>query len=181
MIYELAHHMALLPWLALAWRRPRESAVYWLAGVFLVAWLADWGAHGLPPFLVGAVYPLSQAGLVAAVLAPRDRAWMIVAALTMLAIGLAPWWGNAPELVFRTAAWGTIVALLWFRGPLAGLREPLLCYFGVGLLTWYTFAAGWPNSWLAYQGVRLAGLGWFGAVVLWPPRFITLTARDGTL
>lgn len=171
MIYEVAHQMALLPWLALVWVRPKEPAIWWLAGVFLVAWLADWGGHWNPT-LMSAVYPLSQAGLVAAVLLPRPRAWLLVGLLTAFALACALI--GQPNL-FRIAAWGSVTTILWFAPPLAGLRWPLLLYFGLGLVAWLAFVAGLPNSWLVYQAVRLVGLLGFSFAVLWPRPVLRVT------
>jgi len=161
MIFEVAHHMALLPALALAWRRPRESALWWLAGVFVVAWLADWGKHvGVDPLLTSWVYPISQAGIVLAVLLPRRLALMAFGAVMVLGVLALLWEGErGPDLLLRAGAWGAIVATVWTRADLGLFRTALLVYFGLGLLAWgaYTTVPGW-STWGVYQIVRLAGI-----------------------
>lgn len=169
MIFELAHHMALLPAATLAVRRSRNGALWWLAGVFLVAWLADWGKHlGINPLLVSWVYPISQAGIVLAVFLPRRIAFSGLVAVTILGILALLWQGDrGPDLLLRAGAWGAIIATVAPRRDLGLLRISLLIYFGLGLAAWagYTGAPGW-TSWRIYQVVRLAGIILFCSVVL---------------
>jgi hypothetical protein len=163
-VFEVAHQMAVLPLAALAWRRPKAPALWWLAGVFVVAWLADYGKHvGISPLLTSWVYPISQAGLVLAVLLPRRLALLALTWVVFVGIvGLLWGHGRGPDLILRAGAWGAIIAVLWPHRELGLLRTALLVYFGVGLLAWagYTAVPGW-TSWGVYQGIRAAGIGLF--------------------
>lgn len=173
---EVGEQMALLPLatlLLLRWRgQRREAAWWWLAGAFLVSWLADEAARWTLPAFVSIVYPLAQAGIVLAVLQPRPVALVSVVALTVLG-ALAILWeaGRFPDLLLRAGCWGAIVASVGLHRPVSLLRGSLLVYFGLGLLAWAGYVAlpGW-TSWGAYQLVRFAGLALFSLAVWRAPR-----------
>lgn len=167
MIFELAHHMALVPLLVLCVRwavRGRPSPAYWwLAAAFAVSWFADWAGHWQKPIWpVSSVYPIPQAAIVLAVLTRNAWRWTVIivaAGLTAAILGRA--W-TAPDLFLRAVAWGAIVTLVWPRTDWGVLRWALLVYFGGGLVAWagYALAPAWA-TWGAYQGCRAAGLGLF--------------------
>lgn len=167
---ESAHYMALIPLAVLGWLRLRgrrlDTAYWWLAVAFGVSWLADTAAHWLPPSLVSAVYPVGQAGIVAAVLMPKDYAALILGLLVAVGmVGVITHGVSGPEFVIRAVAWGVIVAVVLFA-PVP-IRIPLLIYYGLGLLAWvgYNAIPGW-TSWGIYQGTRAVGLGAFSLVLL---------------
>jgi len=169
---EVAQQMALLPLLALAWKRVKLPALWWLAGVFLVSWLADEASRWGAPQLWSTVYPVSQAGIVLGVLLPRKVALVSFAGVLLLALlalfGTGAHW---PDLILRAGCWGAIVAALWYRWDLGTVRTSLLVYFGLGLVAWAGYVAlpGW-TSWGMYQGVRAVGIGLFSWAVLRPER-----------
>lgn len=152
--------MGLVPVLWLALRKERRVEWWWLAGVFGVSWLADTAAHWVNPWLVSAVYPVAQAGIVGAVFLSRREAALLVAVLVWVGV-LSAGWGTVPDLLLRTVAWLAVVGIVWPL-PLGSLRVALLLAFGLGWLCWvgYQFAPGW-TSWGVYQGVRAVSLGWF--------------------
>ncbi len=146
---------------AAATKAPR--AYWWLALALGVSLLADLSAlltH--QPWWVSRVYVVSQAALVAAVFLDRTEALWTLAALVvlgLLGVFLQP---SGPELFTHTCAWG-LAALIAYEIAPQPLRRSLLVYFGWGLLAWCVYVAlpGW-DSWLAYQGTRLVGIGLFG-------------------
>lgn len=164
--FELAHHMALLPVVALGWKRVGEPAYWWLGLAFFVSWLADSAAHVVNPSLVSLVYPLTQVGLVALVLVPRQDADRVlgVAALVAVSAVIVP---TGLDVLLRTVAWGAIAGMAWPRKDLGLLRWSLVLAFGVGLLAWYGYVL-WPGwaSWIIYQGVRAMGISVF-CVAVW--------------
>jgi hypothetical protein len=165
-VVELAHHMALVPvlWLAglhLSGQR-RDPAWWWLAGAYGVSWLADAAAIVVDPWLVSAVYPVTQASLVAAVLAPRRHAVGIVGLLVLIGVLAIMGRGtHGPDVLLHTVAYGTVVALVTPL-PLGRLRVALLAGFGGMGVAWLAFAAApsWP-TWGAFQAMRALGLGLF--------------------
>lgn len=160
--FGVAHYMALAPlfWLAClwAWGELRDRSLWWLAGVFAVSWLADTASHWVDPKLISAVYPVSQAAIVSAVLLKRDDALNFL--LLVAGIGVASL--VIQELrqpnVLRAAAWGGIVGIV-LPLPLGKLRASLLVAFGAGLATWIIYAAvpGW-TTWGMYQVTRLMSI-----------------------
>ena len=159
-VANIAYLSALIPlgWLPFTAKR-NEAAWWWLAVAFGVSFLADTAAHWADPFLVGLVYPVSQATLIAAVLRSRADAAKVLVSLTVVAIIAAllrtvP----GPDVVVRTVAWCAVVWIAWPRWELGRLRTALLVTFGAGWLTWLVYAT-WPgwSSYLTYQGVRLLG------------------------
>lgn len=156
--------MSLVPFFWLAWLhwRKREPGLawWWLAGAFAVSWLADTGALWLSPWLVGAVYPVSQAAIIGAVLLSRSEAIELTIALVL--IGILDVYANGitgPDILLRTVAWLSIAGTVYPLRQLERLRMCLLVSFGVGWLAWmwYAMNPGWP-SWIGYQSVRLAGI-----------------------
>lgn len=177
LIFEVAHQMALVPmlWLGAMRLRGHRRGVewWWLAGIFLVSWLADTAADLAPQarVAVSVVYPLSQTALVGLVLflERREALWM-TAALAAVAVVAVLWRGvSSPDVFFRTVAWGTAVGIVVNRWHLGRLRLALLVAFGVGLLCWWAYALrpGWW-SWSIYQSVRALGIGLFCWAALKP-------------
>jgi hypothetical protein len=161
-IFEVAHHMALVPLFWLWGRGERRTEWWWLAGIFLVSWLADTVAHWTGAGLVSAVYPLSQAALVAAVFLERRHALAVTGALVLLGLVSVLTHGVAtPEVLLHTVAWLSAAGIVAFL-PLGRLRVALLVLFAGGWLAYlgYVLAQGWA-SWLTYQGVRAASIGLF--------------------
>lgn len=162
MIPEIAHHMALLPllWLAVLWmvEQKRDPALWWLSGAFAVSWIADTAAHWVNPWLISAVYPVSQAAIVAAVLLKRDDALVFLFSITVIGIISITFQELQQPNVLRSASWAAIVGIV-YPLPLGRLRSALMVTFGIGLAAWILYAAfpGWP-TWIAYQGVRATGI-----------------------
>ena len=128
-----------------------------------VSCLVDNVARVTNPSLVSSVYPLSQAALVAIPVVSRREAALLV--VTLFVVGLwsiAHSQGHGPDLALRIVGWGSIVVLAGERLPHGGLRNALVYYFAGSLLLWvaYVWQPGW-SSWLAYQGARAVGIGWF--------------------
>lgn len=159
-VFEAAHLLGLVPlgWLAL--RRERRPLWWWLAGAFAISWVADTVAHVADPWLINALYPVSQAGIIAVRLLPRREAnfavgLLIVAALCVLWLeGVA-----GPDVLLETVAAGVVVISVW-RYP--AFRWSLVTAFGGGWLAWmgYLLAPGWAG-WGVYQGCRALGIGMF--------------------
>lgn len=165
MVPEIAHQMALLPLfcLAILWmvEQRRDPALWWLACVFAVSWMADTAAHWVDPWLVSAVYPVSQAAIVAAVLLKRDDALMFLFGITLIGVLSIVFEELHQPNVLRIASWGAIVGIV-YPLPLGKVRVAFLVTFGIGLAAWLLFTAlrDWP-TWLAYQGIRAIGIGLF--------------------
>lgn len=165
MLREPAHQMALLPllWLAVLRVRGRDPGLawWWLAGAFFVSWLADTAAASFGnAWMIGVVYPVSQATLVAAVFLNRRDTLRVLAVFTTVAIADVLVFGiDVPDILFRTVAWGTVCGIVYGRPALGQLRLALLVAFGAALLAWLAFAGwlGWAQ-WIPYQGARLAGI-----------------------
>jgi hypothetical protein len=161
-IFEVAHLLGLVPLCWLAVRGETRAEWWWLAVAFAVSWVADTVAHLVNPWLPAAVYPVSQAAVIGAVLLPRRDAWLFAGALVLVGIAgvlLEGVWG--PDLFLETVASLGIVGIVYAR-PLGLLRLALLVAFGMGWLAWigYLFVPGFP-SWGVYQGVRAVSLGFF--------------------
>lgn len=161
--FGIAHHMALVPLVWLAWTRPHDRAWWWLGGAFAISWLADIAAHWVSPWLTSLVYPVSQAAIIAAVLTTRQWArgfvtLLIVAGLIAVALeGI----GQA-DILLRTVAWLGIVAVASGHPALPRLQLTLWVTFGLGWACWMFYAAlpSWP-TWSVYQAVRACGIGLF--------------------
>lgn len=156
--------MALLPFAWLALQRESRS-LWWVVAVavFGVSWLADTAALFGNPWLPAAVYPVSQAGILVALLASRKSAGLLIGLLVVAALVGIAWEGvTGPDVLLETVAAGIVVGLVWPRRDLGRLRIMLLVGFGGGWLVWlgYLFAPGW-TSWGVYQGVRAVSLGLF--------------------
>lgn len=160
MIFEIAHHMALIPvlWLALT-GRGKGQAWWYLSGIFLVSWLADWAAHWANPFVVSPVYLVTQAAIVGAVFLPRRDAILLVIALVVVGAYAVVMEPGTPDVLVHTVAWGTAAGIVFPLWQLGRLRTALLVVFGAGLLAWwlYVLRPGYP-SWGIYQGTRLLGI-----------------------
>lgn len=156
--------MALLPLLWLGWLKFRKRdpgvAWWWLVGVFVVSWLADTAAFWVDPWVIGAVYPVSQAALIGAVFLPRRDAVLLIVVLAVVGIVDLLWHGVAgPDILLRVTAWGAATAIVYHLPQLGRLRIALIVYLGGSLLAWmlYNIWPGW-RSYLIYQTIRLAGI-----------------------
>lgn len=164
LVSEIASEMALLPLVWLLWLRVRRrdlgAAWWWLSGAFAVSWIADTAALWVDPWLVGAVYPVSQAVIMGFVFLSRREALAFIIALLIVGIADVFWKGvSSPDILLRTVAWLSVVGILWQLKQLQRLRTALLVYFGLGWLCWMGYAI-WPGwtSWSAYQITRLVGI-----------------------
>jgi hypothetical protein len=158
---ELAHWIGAMPLLWLAIRRSRNRTHWLLAAAFGVSFVADTAAHWVSPDLIGNLYPLAQAGLIAYALLPLLPALHLIGALTLVslaAVWLGAWEGR--DVILTSAA--SLVVLACSHYADAPLRPCLWTAFGLGLLAWLYYAA-LPDwfSWSAYQGIRLAAAGLF--------------------
>lgn len=150
--------MALLPllWL-MVWRRT-ELAFWWLAVAFGVSWLADSAAHYAPPWLISAVYPVSQAAIIGMIFLTRWEAQWLALWLVFVGIESIAWHGiEGPEILLHTVAWGSAAVIA--SRSVSRLRIPILLAFGLGTVAWMGYAAfpGWW-SWSIFQGIRAAAL-----------------------
>jgi hypothetical protein len=156
---ELTHWIGAIPLLWLAVRRSRSRTHWLLAAAFGVSFVADTAAHWVSPDLIGNLYPLAQAGLIAYALLPLMAAMNVIGLLTLVslaAVWLGAWTGR--DLVLVSAADLAIVLTAYrtLYGTPLGLA--LAISFGYGLLLWWVFCLdpGWV-TWGLYQGSRLAG------------------------
>lgn len=170
---EVTHWMALVPftWLIAlhVTGHRRDAGWWWIAGAFAVSAAADSAAHRIDPWIVGAVYPIVQASVIAAVLVSGPRAFAFAGLLCAVALADALLTGKAGmrgyDWVLRTVAWLGLVYFIWDL-PLHRLRLALLQAFGAGWLAWIALLVipGPPNvvwgspSWRVYQAVRLTSL-----------------------
>ena len=164
LISEVTHQMGLLPllWLfALRGGGWNPDKISWgIAIAFAISWLADTAAHWIDPWLVSLVYPVLQAGLIAAMLRPAREVKMF---LVMLAIaGIVATLNTrvrGPDVLLHTVAWlGIAVMVLRQRDrrwmPLLGFVGMWVCW----LL--YRGSPGWL-SWGLFQSARAATMGGF--------------------
>ncbi len=154
--------MALIPFLWLLGRRETRTEWWWLAGIFLVSWLADTVSHWTGTWFVSAVYPVSQAAIVGAVFLDRREALQFTGALVVLGLVSVLTHGvSTPEVLLHTVAWLGAAGVVAFL-PLGRLRVALLVLFAGGWLAYlgYVLQPGWP-SWLRYQEVRALSIGLF--------------------
>ena len=115
------------------------------------------------PWLPSALYPVTQVGVITAVLVPWRQAAWYVAGLVLAAVMTVLWEGvGHTTLLLDTVAAGVVCWLVWPRRDLGRLRSLLLIAFGVGWLAWvgYVFAPGW-TTWGLYQGMRAVSCGLF--------------------
>jgi hypothetical protein len=171
--------MSLLPvaWLAIrrAWGHRLDASWWWIAGAFGISWLADVTSEHLPNeyrWAISLAYPVSQTALIGRVFMPRRFALVFLASLVTLGIIAAVWNGaSEPDLMLRSVAWLSIVAMVWLVEMPTRLRVCLLVYFGLGLaawmahLRWVQWARAHPllvhgpaPTMYVYQAVRLVGL-----------------------
>jgi hypothetical protein len=150
--------------LAVVWlerRRGFAPRVWLITAAFGVSCVSDFTVlYSAPPWLVSAVYPVVQYGLLYLALAPR-----------LTAISLLLLTGGLAGIAIRYGAWERPDALPRVAGSLAVIalsRMPgLWVYFGLGTVGWVWYCATpdlWP--WLAYQACRLVGLTLF-TVAVW--------------
>lgn len=160
MTYEVAHGLGFVPLLWLVGRLETRAEWWWLAAALSVSAFADTAAHWIAPWVVAAVYPVSQAALIAAVLTSRQDARLVLAVLVAVALMAIPTDGfGASGVLVDTVAAGVVVGIVWPLKALGRLRLALLVMFGGGWLVWlgYLFAPSF-EAWAAYQAVRLAGV-----------------------
>lgn len=179
-VSEFASEMGLVPILWLFWRgRDLDAAWWWIAGAFAVSWTADTAALWIDPWLIGAVYPVTQSAIIGAVFLSRWDAAKLVVLLVIVGVIDGVWHGSiGPDILLRSVAWLSIVGIIYPLRQLERLRICLLVAFGLGWVCWmgYTIWPGW-TSWLIYQGVRLAGILLFCWASLKPgPRLRVVSA-----
>jgi len=170
---EVAHQVGLLPvlWLALlAARGERRGAEWWwVAGAFGVSWLADTVTHVIGhPWLVTAIYPVTQAAMIGAVFQPREEvAFVTMVLLGVALVSLSIEGTTAPQLMLHVAAGIAIVGMTWHTT--SPMKPALHVAFGVNLLPWVLFAL-WPmwGTWSLYQAVRVVSLVLFCGAALRP-------------
>jgi hypothetical protein len=182
-VSEVASEMALFPlaWLGVLRSRKRAPGIAWawLAGAFAVSWIADTAALWVDPWVVGAVYPVSQAALVGAVFLHRRDVMMFV--VVLIAVGIVDVFSHGvedPDILLRTVAWLGVMGIVWQLPQLEKLRTSLLVTFGLGWLCWMGYAAfpGW-TSWGIYQTARLAGILLFCRAATDPPPHFKITTN----
>lgn len=163
MIFEVTHHMALIPplWLGvLHYYGQRRSVLWWTVALVLsVSWLADTAAHWVDPWLVSACYPAVQALVLAGVVLPRSALWRFAVLVLSTTVATLVWRGGPhPEVLAHTVAWMGLMVLAWPHP----IRVPVLVTFGLGWLAWlgYNMLPAW-GTWGVYQSVRATGLGVF--------------------
>lgn len=151
--------MALIPLVWCLARREHRLEWWWIAGAFAVSWLADMLAHFVDPWTISAVYPVTQAAVVGAVLLTRHDAKLFVVGL--LAAAFLSLRFPRPDVILHTVAWLGVVGIVWSL-PIGRLRLTLLTAFGLGWVAWLVFVLSptWP-TWYAYQVTRALGLGMF--------------------
>jgi hypothetical protein len=156
--------MGLVPLAWCAFRRERQAVWWWIAVAFAVSWVADIGARFGNPWLPAAVYPISQVGIIAVVLAHTQRAGLIyVLLLTVAGMVSVLWEGvSGPVLLLEAVAAGVVIDVLWNRPELGRLRWVLWLAFVGGLLPWIGYLLA-PSlvMWVLWQAVRAASLGLF--------------------
>jgi len=166
--------MGLVPllWLgALHWCGERRSREWWgVAAAFGISWVADTITHRWgQPWLVSAIYPVSQAAIIGIVLLPRREAQWFIATLCAVGIIAVLIEGTTkPQWILHVFGWSEIVWLLRPL-PLGKLRAALFVAFGVNLIPWVLFTL-WTTweMWCLYQGVRAVSLGMF-CLASWRP------------
>lgn len=168
MIFYLAYAMGLLPlvWLiGRLWLKGHEAAdhFWWLALAYAVSFVADSATLAGVKWVPSIVYPISQAGIIGAVLLDRDKALLFVTVLIGAGVlAVATNGVQGPDVLLRTVAWLGVAGIAYQYRAVGRLRSALLVSFGLGWVMWmgYVVAPGW-TTWLAYQGVRALGLALF--------------------
>ena len=136
---------------------------WWLAAAYGISFVADTVALVTRQAdLVSMLYPVSQAGIIGAVLLPRLQArWFltVVVGAGLLGVVAHP---VVPDVVLDTVAWGGIATLAWWAPSLGLLRWALLLGFGGGALAWIAYTTDpWGPWWHVYQACRAMGTGLF--------------------
>lgn len=156
LIYEVAHHAALLPLLACVWTERTRPEDWLIAAGFAVSWLADSAAVMLDgSWIVTKVYPTAQLGLFALALG----SWRTPLLLVPLAgVGLAL--PGPDQIVTATGS----VMVLWLIGSVQ--RAALFAYVGIGsasylLLTTELDSQWFMPLWHAYQLTRVTAFALF--------------------
>lgn len=156
---EVAHHIALIPVLAVLKVRQVPPAYRWVAFAFAVSWVADSAIYfGDGTWMLDYWWVPVQMGLA---LMAFVRSWRWLWALVL--VSMASWlFLGPPDWALRVI--GSVVVLAYARGP---LRWPLWIYFGAGTLAYVAMVATLSMSvGYAYHAVRLLGYLAFVAVVL---------------
>jgi hypothetical protein len=169
MIFYGAALLGLVPLgvLAVAAMAGRAVGFRWwtMAAAFGVSVLADAIALVSSPPLVSQAYPLLQAGLFVAVLAPSRAFTEGIIGVFLLAASVSITVRDAVglDMLLRMVAWGTVAGLAWAVAA-DRLRAALLVYFGLGAALWacYVAAPGWV-TWGGYQMTRALGVGLWSA------------------
>ena len=154
--------MGLVPLLWLVAQRETRPVWWGIAGAFGISWVADWASHWTGTWFVSALYPVSQAALIGALLLQKPQALLFTGALVLVGLfGVLTHGTQTPEVLLHTVAWLSVVGIVWPL-PLGRLRLALLGYFGLGWLAFlgYVLQPGWA-SWGLYQGTRALGIGLF--------------------
>lgn len=164
--FEVAHALGAVPLLYLAWLairyERRDASFWWLAGGYLVSFLADTASHWTGHPLVSSTYPILQSGLIAAaILNDRDMTiyvlimgWAATAALGFQGV-------TGVDILLHTVCWLSLVGLA-YQAKGVPFRSALMLGFGLGWLAWVWYA-GWPGwgSWAGFQLTRVAGCALF--------------------
>lgn len=154
-LFESAHLLGLVPLLWLVLRRERNTWWWWIAAGYGVSWVADTLSHWILRDLIYNVYPLSQAGLILAMVVPeKSPRWTVD--LTVLGCASILLFGIPFLWPLHVAAWGSLAVVGW--RCTGWLRAALLMSFGVGLVAWSAtqLQPGWA-AWIAFQSTRLVG------------------------
>lgn len=180
---EAATAIGIIPllWLSfLHWRgKACDVAWWWLAGAFLVSWVADNASRWVGHPMASVTYPVLQAGIIGAVFLFRADAIKLVLVLMLAGIVDVLWWGvQGPDVLLRSVAWLSVVAIVYPLRQLERLRAALLVYFAGGWIAWMCYAAdpGW-GTWIPYQLVRLIGILLFCAAASDPRPHFKLSTR----
>lgn len=155
---ECAHAIGAIPFVWLCWRRfsGRETPTvyWWVAAGYFVSWLADSAAHWVDPWVIAAVYPVSQASIIAAGFLPPIGAWTFTMTLMTGAMADIAWHGVAgPLILLRVVAWLPLVWIACGLWRLPWLRISLLMSYGVGLLWWGAYIVS--PGYLTWGGLQL--------------------------
>lgn len=180
LVPEIAHQMGLVPLLCLAvlYLRGvnRDVGWWWIAGAFGVSWLADSATHWVAPWVISAVYPVSQAAIIGAVFLPRAKAWMLLFLLVAIALVALGWEGaTGPDLLLPTIVGGTVAVIVLPQKALGWLRWSLLVGFTGTAIVWWAYAE-WPGwtTWALYQSLRAVATVLFGIAALKPGPHLSL-------
>lgn len=168
LIAEASVTLGIVPLLFVAMRDRagfRIERHWWvMAAAFGISFIADSAAHWVSPWIIGVVYPLSQASLFGAVVMLDVRKkWGFLALLLGVGIFAVLTHGvSGPDILLRTVACLGLSLLVWPLRSLGVLRWSLLAYFLVGWGYWmaYVLLPGW-TTYLLYQSSRVLGISLF--------------------